>query len=155
MKKYFDIFELDESASIEELDRAYTELSKACRPENYQNFPRQRREAESKLQEINEAYEALKSYMSAAPLPTAHHNQPESPQIEPRAGSFSDRLSEPDEKPDLDREGDRPPWERERPAQPANVISRSHIQKGVQKSLIFGLVAILAVLVVLLLYRLF
>lgn len=155
MKKYFDIFELDETASIAELEQAYKELSKAWRPENFQNFPRHRRKAELKLQEINEAYKALKSYMSAAPHPVANHNQLESPQIEPNAEPRSDRLSQPDEEPDLDRAGDQPPWERERLTQPAKVISRSHIQKGVQKSLIFGLVAILAVLMVLLLYRLF
>ena len=155
MKKYFDIFELDESASIEELERAYAELSNAWRPENFQNFPRQRREAELKLQEINEAYEQVKAYMAAKPRLAAHHNQPASAIIEPDAGPNANRLSEPDEEPALDRALGPPPWEPQRPTQHAKVINRSHIQKGVQKSLIFGLVAILAVLIVLLLYRLF
>ena len=59
MKKYFDILELDESATIEAVERAYQELINAWRPENYQNLPRYRRKAETKLKEINEAYQVL------------------------------------------------------------------------------------------------
>ena len=81
MKKYFDIFELDESASIAELEKAYKELSKAWHPENFQNFPRQRRAAQLKLQEITEAYGRLKSYMAAKPPLAAHHHQPASSKI--------------------------------------------------------------------------
>jgi hypothetical protein len=155
MKKYFDIFELDESASLAELEQAYKELSNAWRPENFQNFPGHRRKAELKLQEINKAYERLKSYMAAKSHLAADPHQPASPEIESNEGSLTDRLSESGEGPDLERTVDPPPWEPQRPVQPAKVISRPQIQKTVQKSLIFGLVAILAVLAVLLFYRLF
>jgi hypothetical protein len=63
MKKYFEILELDVSASIEEVEKAYKELAEAWRPENYQNLPRFKRKAEIKLEEINGAYERIKSYM--------------------------------------------------------------------------------------------
>ena len=63
MKKYFDILELDVSASIEEVDKAYKELAEAWRPENYQNLPRFKRKAEIKLEEVNDAYERIRSYL--------------------------------------------------------------------------------------------
>jgi hypothetical protein len=155
MKKYFDIFELDESASLADLEQAYKDLSNAWRPENYQNFPRHRREAELKLQEINEAYVQLKSYLTTKPH-VASHKHPTAPlEFEPDANFLADRSLESDPEPALDRATGPPPWEPRRPPQPAEVISRLQIQKTVQKSLIFGFVAILAVLAVLLLYRLF
>ena len=155
MRKYFDIFELDESASLAELEQAYMELSNAWHPENFQNFPRQRHAAQLKLQEINEAYEQLKAYMAAKSHLAADDHQPTSPEIESNEGSLTDRLSESGEGPDLERTVDPAPWEPQRPVRPAEVISRPQIQKTVQKSLIFGLVAILAILGVLLFYRLF
>jgi hypothetical protein len=63
MKKYFEILELDVSASIEEVEQAYKELTEAWRPENYQNLPRFKRKAEIKLEEINDAYERIRSYL--------------------------------------------------------------------------------------------
>ncbi|MEJ2727622.1 MAG: DnaJ domain-containing protein [Deltaproteobacteria bacterium] len=63
MKKYFEILELDVSASIEEVEQAYKELAEAWRPENYQNLPRFKRKAELKLKEINDAYERIRSYL--------------------------------------------------------------------------------------------
>jgi len=63
MKKYFEILELDVSASIEEVEQAYKELAEAWRPENYQNLPRFKRKAEIKLEEINDAYERVRSFL--------------------------------------------------------------------------------------------
>jgi hypothetical protein len=63
MKKYFEILELDVSASIEEVEQAYSELAEAWRPENYQNLPRFKRKAELKLEEINDAYKRIRSYL--------------------------------------------------------------------------------------------
>ena len=157
MKKYFDILELDESATIEAVERAYQELTNAWRPENYQNLPRYRRKAETKLKEINEAYAQLKSYLAARPQPEPLPQQTE-PDLQPRDAAPE---PQPPAEPSLDSEAeptperslDSPPWEPKYPKQPDKVISRSHIQKTVQKSLIFGFVAIIAVLGVLLLYR--
>jgi hypothetical protein len=63
MKKYFEILELDVTASIEEVEQAYKELAEAWRPENYQNLPRFKRKAEIKLEEVNDAYERIRSYL--------------------------------------------------------------------------------------------
>jgi len=65
MKKYFDTLKLDMSASIEEAEQAYKELAETWRPESYQNLPRFKRKAELKLQEINDAYECVRSYLLA------------------------------------------------------------------------------------------
>ena len=73
MKKYFEILELDVSASIEEVEQAYNELTEAWRPENYQNLPRFKRKAELKLEEINDAYERIRSYLQ---LKTSAEGQP-------------------------------------------------------------------------------
>jgi hypothetical protein len=157
MKKYFDILELDESATIEAVERAYQELTNAWRPENYQNLPRYRRKAETKLKEINEAYAQLKSYLAARPQPEALPQQtdpdlqPSDAAPEPQPPAEPSLDSEPEPTPE--RSLDSPPWESQYPTQPDKVISRPQIQKTVQKSLIFGFVAIIAVLGVLLLYR--
>jgi curved DNA-binding protein CbpA len=63
MKKYFEILELDMSATIEAVEQAYKELTEAWRPESYQNLPRFKRKAEIKLQEVNDAYERVRSYL--------------------------------------------------------------------------------------------
>ncbi|MGD8344899.1 MAG: DnaJ domain-containing protein [Desulfobacterales bacterium] len=157
MKKYFDILELDESATIEAVERAYQELINAWHPENYQNLPRYKRKAETKLKEINEAYAQLKAYLAARPQPAAGLGRTEADvqtidaAPEPQAPEAPALDSEPEPTPERSLES--PPWEPQHPTQPDSVISRPQIQKTVQKSLIFGFVAIIAVLGVLLLYR--
>jgi len=91
MKKYFDILKLDMSASIEEAEQAHKELIEAWRPESYQNLPRFKRKAALKLQEINDAYECIRSYLLAKQsveaqnvfVPTADPAAESSPQIAP------------------------------------------------------------------------
>ena len=85
MKKYFEILELDMSASIEEVDRAYKELAEAWRPENYQNLPRFKRKAEIKLEEVNDAYERIKSYLllKASGEDQMVFDSPKTPSAEP------------------------------------------------------------------------
>ena len=166
MKKYFAILELDESASIEAVERAYKQLSDAWRPENYQNLPRFRRKAEIKLAEINDAYEQLKAYLGAKPppadqndrpapepAPSVIESRPELLKSEMALAQPANGLSEPETEPTPVRPDDHPPWEPTRPSHPADETGRPQIQKTAQKSLVFGFVAILAVLVVLLLYR--
>jgi hypothetical protein len=157
MRKYFETLELDESASIEEVERAYMELLEAWRPENYQNLPRYRRKAEGKLKEINEAYERLKSYLAtraqSEALPRQTEPDLQSVDAGPEPQPPADPSLEPEPAIAPERPVDSPPWEPEYPTQPDEVISRPRIQKTVQKSLIFGFVAIIAVLGVLLIYR--
>jgi len=102
MKKYFEILEIDVSAPIEEVEKAYKELAEAWRPENFQNLPRFKRKAEVKLEEVNDAYERIRSYLllkaseedqmvldspkepSAEPEPeTTPAEEPQPPQISP------------------------------------------------------------------------
>ena len=63
MKKYFEILELEMSATIEEVEQAYKELAEAWRPESYQNLPRFKRKAEIRLKEVNDAYARVRSYL--------------------------------------------------------------------------------------------
>ena len=157
MKKYFDILELNESATIEAVERAYRELSNSWRPENYQNLPRYRRKAETKLKEINEAYEQLKSYLTTRPQPAATPDKiepdPQPTEIGPETQFSADPALESEPAAASERPADSLPWEPEYPTQPDDVITRPQIQKTVHKSLIFGFVAIIAVLGVLLIYR--
>ena len=85
MKKYFEILELEVSASIEEVDQAYKELAEAWRPENYQNLPRFKRKAEIKLEEVNDAYERIRSYLlvKASGEDQMVFDSPKEPSLEP------------------------------------------------------------------------
>ena len=106
MKKYFEILELDGSASIEEAEQAYKELAEAWRPESYQNLPRFKRKAEIKLKEVNDAYERVRSYLlvkqSSADqkvfaLPADRSPEPE-PEPLPAEGTQSPQISSPSQR---------------------------------------------------------
>ena len=126
MKKYFDILELDGSASIEEVEQAYKELAEAWRPESYQNLPRFKRKAEIKLKEVNDAYERVRSYLlvkqSGADQKVFALPADRSPESEPEP---------------LPAEGTQPP----------QISSPSQ-----RKKLLLGLIAVVAVLSALMLY---
>jgi hypothetical protein len=74
-------------------------------------------------------------------------------EAEPESQPVADPLADTETEPPMDESMGPPPWER--PVQPLEDISRPQIQKTARKSLIFGFVAILAVLGVLQLYRIF
>jgi hypothetical protein len=126
MKKYFEILELDVSASIEEVEQAYKELAEAWRPENYQNLPRFKRKAEIKLEEINDAYERIRSYLlvKASGEDQMAFDAPKDPPPEP--------------------EPETPPAEKTQPPQTSAPSRR--------KKLLLGLIAVAAVLGVLIFY---
>lgn len=126
MKKYFEILELDMSASIEEVERAYKELTQAWRPESYQNLPRFKRKAEMKLKEINEAYEQVRSYLLAKPSA----EQPGDQRV------VAETLSE-----SIEETG------------PAAKPSQPQLRKPARRSLLPGLIAVVAVLGTLVLYQ--
>jgi peptidoglycan hydrolase-like protein with peptidoglycan-binding domain len=126
MQKYFEILELDMSASIEEVEQAYKELTQAWRPQSYQNLPRFKRKAEIKLKEINEAYERVRSYLLAK-QPAEHHGD---------HLAVAEKLSESRKESKPDRKTPRPQFRK-----PAN------------RSLLYGFIAIAAVLGALLLYQ--
>lgn len=106
MKKYFNILELDVSASIEEVEQAYKELAEAWRPESYQNLPRFKRKAEIKLKEVNDAYERVKSYLlvkqsgedqKVFALPADRSPEPE-PELLPAEGIPPPQISSPSQR---------------------------------------------------------
>lgn len=106
MKKYFEILELDMSASIEEVELAYKELTEAWRPENYQNLPRFKRKAEIKLEELNDAYERIRSYLlikesgedqMVLDLPKDPSPEPE-PETQHAEGSETPQISAPSQR---------------------------------------------------------
>ena len=57
MKKYYEILEVNEKASQEIIEKAYKTLVKKYHPDLYSTV--QKKEAESKLKDINEAYNIL------------------------------------------------------------------------------------------------
>ena len=61
----YQILELDPGASLDELGRAYKDLVNVWHPDRFSKSPRLRRKAEKKLKEINEAYDRIRSYLSA------------------------------------------------------------------------------------------
>ncbi|MCK5205011.1 MAG: hypothetical protein KAR15_14110 [Desulfobacterales bacterium] len=126
MKKYFNILELDLSASIEEVEQAYKELAEAWRPESYQNLPRFKRKAEIKLKEVNDAYERVRSYLLVK----------QSGADQKVFALPADRSPEPEPEP-LPAEGIQPP----------QISSPSQ-----RKKLLLGLIAVVAVLSALMLY---
>ena len=126
MKKYFDILELDGSASIEEAEQAYKELAEAWRPESYQNLPRFKRKAEIKLKEVNDAYERVRSYLLVK----------QSGADQKVFALPADRSPEPEPEP-LPAEGIQPP----------QISSPSQ-----RKKLLLGLIAVVAVLSAVMLY---
>ncbi len=126
MKKYFEILELDGSASIEEVEQAYKELAEAWRPETYQNLPRFKRKAEIKLKEVNDAYERVRSYLLV-----------KQSGVDQKVFALpADRSPEPEPEP-LPAEGTPPP----------QISSLSQ-----RKKLLLGLIAVVAVLSALMLY---
>jgi len=63
IKKCFEILGLLPGATDEEIKEAVRDLVKVWHPDRFNSDPRLQRKAQEKLKEINEAYEAIKSYM--------------------------------------------------------------------------------------------
>ena len=114
------------SASIEEAEQAYKELAKAWRPESYQNLPRFKRKAEMKLKEINEAYERVRFYLLAKPSAEQPGDQ----------RAVAESLSE-----SIEETG------------PAAKPPQPQLRKPARRSLLPGLIAVVAVLGTLVLYQ--
>lgn len=66
MRNPYDVLEIKEGASKEEIKRAYKELVKKYHPDQYGNNPL-RDLAEEKMREINEAYDSLMKNAGDAP----------------------------------------------------------------------------------------
>jgi len=131
MKKYYEILGLDMSASIEEVEQAYRELSDVWHPQTYQNLPRYRRKAEIKAKAINEAYERVRTFLLA-------------------------KL--PDKEPDDDQKYHVPSGGTPLAPEPESLSSKETIQSQIskppyRKTLLYGLSAIALVLGALVFYQ--
>jgi len=62
MHRYYEILGLSPDASIEARKQAYKDLVKVWHPDRFSHNPRLQQKAQKKLQEINEAYEKIKSF---------------------------------------------------------------------------------------------
>jgi curved DNA-binding protein CbpA len=65
VKRYFEMLELTPDASMEELNQAYRDLVNIWHPDRFAQNPRLKGKAEKKLREVNQAYEAVKSFLSS------------------------------------------------------------------------------------------
>ena len=119
------------SASIEELEQAYKELSEVWHPQTYQNLPRYKRKAEIKSKAINEAYERVRTFLLAKSQ---------------------------DKEPDEDQKDHVPPGGTPLTSEPEALPSKKTIQPQIskpspKKTLLYGFIAIAAVLGTLMFYQ--
>jgi DnaJ domain len=61
-KAHFQLLELDQTASLDEMKQAYKDLVMVWHPDRFGQNLRLRQKAESKLKQFNEAYEHLKQW---------------------------------------------------------------------------------------------
>jgi tetratricopeptide (TPR) repeat protein len=64
IEKPYEILGLQANASLQEVKQAHRKLAKTWHPDRFLNNPHLKQEAEKKIRQINQAYEALKSYRS-------------------------------------------------------------------------------------------
>ena len=73
MKKCFEILGVKPGASDEEIKEALRDLVKVWHPDRFSGDPRLQMKAQEKLKEINEAYEAVKTYTMLLRKKTPDH----------------------------------------------------------------------------------
>lgn len=62
IEEYYKILEIETNASREEIKQAYRHLAKIWHPDRFYNDPKMKQQADEKIKQINQAYEALKYY---------------------------------------------------------------------------------------------
>jgi COMPASS component SWD3 len=60
--QHYQILGLQVNASLQEVKQAHRKLAKTWHPDRFLNNPHLKQEAEEKIRQINQAYEALKAY---------------------------------------------------------------------------------------------
>jgi curved DNA-binding protein CbpA len=63
-ERYYRILELEPGASPEEVHQGYLDLTWVWHPDRFTGHPRLQQKAQSKLQQLNEAHERLRSFRS-------------------------------------------------------------------------------------------
>lgn len=61
-ERYYRVLELEPGASPEEVHQGYLDLTWVWHPDRFTGHPRLQQKAQSKLQELNEAHERLRSF---------------------------------------------------------------------------------------------
>ena len=82
LEKCFEILEVDKDTPPDKIREAYMDIINVWHPDRFSNNPRLKEKAESKVKEINVAYETLQSY-----VPTRQQQQ--APQEKTEAGPAS------------------------------------------------------------------
>ncbi|HEY9709311.1 MAG TPA: GUN4 domain-containing protein [Oculatellaceae cyanobacterium] len=72
--RYYEILDLEQTASLEEVKQAYKDLAYVWHPDRYSHNPRLQKKAEEKFKKVNQAYEILRSCL------TTSQNQTSPPQ---------------------------------------------------------------------------
>jgi WD40 repeat protein len=71
--EYYQIFGLEISASPEEVKQAYRNLVKIWHPDRFMGDVQQKLKAEAEIKKINQAYDAIKSYLDSFDNPATQH----------------------------------------------------------------------------------
>jgi hypothetical protein len=74
-EQYYRVLELEPGASPEEVHQGYLDLTWVWHPDRFTGHPRLQQKAHSKLQQLNEAHERLRSFR---PTPQAREFHPKS-----------------------------------------------------------------------------
>jgi DnaJ-class molecular chaperone len=64
IQQCYKVLEIDAHASNEEIKQAYKDIVNVWHPDRFAKNPRLKRKAETRIKEINEAYQTLSSYRS-------------------------------------------------------------------------------------------
>lgn len=65
LRKCFEVLEVHQNATMEEVRQAYKDLVKVWHPDRFAEDPRLRVRAEKRLKEINMAYETINAFISS------------------------------------------------------------------------------------------
>lgn len=68
LQRSFEILELKQTASLDDAHRAYKDLVNVWHPDRFAANPRLKEKAERRLQEVNVAYETVKSFLQQGSL---------------------------------------------------------------------------------------
>ena len=84
IQRCFEILELPEDSSMEDVRQAYKDLVNIWHPDRVGDNPRLKKKAEEKLKDINISYEELRSFLSSRPKtpPVVQKKPREQPEAE-------------------------------------------------------------------------
>ena len=81
-EQYYSVLGVDANVTPEQLKQAYRDLVRIWHPDRFAHDRRLQLKAESKLKEINEAYEQLQSLLASSQRSGSHHAEASPPGAE-------------------------------------------------------------------------